>query len=340
MAYTLLGNVYVPHHFTREIIQLTAVSSALWTSGIIGADPQLAGKAKQGGRLVDMPFWNDLTGNSQRLNSGTTLTVNAVTSSKDQAVIFESGTGFGTEDLAAIMAQTDPMAVIQARIADWWGRDLQDTLISILKGIFAAPSMAPLLLEIHHTTGGSAGADEDNWLNASSIIRAEQLMGDKKGVLTALVMHSAVHAALDDQDLIDFEKQSDGTSISTFRGHRVILDDRCPTETVDGDTVYTTYFFAPGCVGYEEDTEDRVPLGAIGTWYYEESRNAAQSLSALFTRKRCLFHVRGVKFTDAASPSNDTSPTNAQFEDPDNWELVYTPKNMRLAAIKHNIPQA
>lgn len=337
MAYTLLGNVYVPHHFLRETIERSTVRNALWQSGIIGSDPQLLGKAKQGGRLVDMPFWNDISGNSTRINSGTTLGVANITSSKDQAVVWETGTGFGAETIAGILAQEDPMDAIQELIVEWWNRDTQDTLISILKGVFGASSMSGLVLDIHHSSGGSAGADESNWLNAESIIDAVQLLGDAKGAFTAMVMHSAVHASLDKQDLIDFEKQSETETITLFRGHRVILDDRCPTATVDGDTQYTTYIFGTGAIGYEEDTTPRTPLGAIGDWYHEEARTAASDLSALYTRKRCLFHPRGVKWLDFDA---DTSPTNTQFENPLNWERVFQVKSLRMAAIIHNVDQS
>lgn len=337
MPYTLLGNVYVPEHFTKEIIEETAVKSALFRSGIIAPDPQLAGKARQGGRLVELPFWDDLSGNSTPLNSGTTLTPNAVSSNQDQCVISERGTMFGAEMLTAILGSDDPMRVIQTRIAEWWTRDLQDTLISILTGVFEAATMSGLVLDIAHSSGGAAGADEDNWLNANTAIDAGQLLGDSKGNLTAYVMHSAVEAALAKQDLIDYEQESGSSDrIRTFQGKEVIVDDRCPTETVDGDTVYHTYFFGRGAMAYEEDTTPRAPLGAIGTWAYEETRNAAADTSALITRKRFLFHPRGIKWTDTDA---DTSPTNAQFATGTNWQRKYAVKNLRLALIKHNVPQ-
>lgn len=335
MAYTLLGNVYVPHQFAKETIQRTAVKSNLWRSGIIAPDAQLAGKARQGGRLIDLPFWNDLTGNSQPINSGTTLTVANITSSKDQAYIAERGQPWGSETIAAILAQSDPMDAIQELVANWWVRDNQDTLIATLKGVFGAASMSGLLSGINHASGGAGNFDESNTFNASTAILAAQLLGDSKDMLTAYVMHSAVEASLALDDLIDFVPDSESKAmIRTFQGKEVILDDRCPTETVDGDLVYTTYLFGRGAIAYEEDTTDRKPIGAVGNWYFEEDRVALQDLSALITRKRYLLHPRGVKWTDA---DGDTSPTNVQLANSANWERVYEVKNLRLAAIKHNV---
>lgn len=334
MAYTLLGAVYVPLQFTREIIQLTTKKSALWQSGIIGKDPQLAGKAAVGGRLVEMPYWNDLTGNSEPINSGTTLTVNAITGDKDQAVIGERGKVFGSEDIAGILAQSDPMSVVQERISTWWANDLQDTFISILKGIFGAASMAGLVSAIHHTSSGAGSYTEVNTLNAFTAIDAAQLLGDRKDKLTAWVMHSAVQAALEKQDEIETIRPSEGGEISMFRGRRVIVDDRCPTSTVDGDTIYTSYLFGEGAFGYEEDPQPRAPIGAIGTWAYEELRVPLQGLSGLITRKRFLLHPRGIKWTDV---DGDTSPTNTQFENQANWLRKYDVKNLRVAAVTHNV---
>jgi hypothetical protein len=336
MAYTLLGNVYVPLHFMQEIQQITAVKSALWRSGIIVGDAALAGKARQGGRLVEMPYWDDLTGNSEPINSGTTLTVNNITSDKMQAYIAERGKAWGAETIAGILAQGDPMAAIQNRVADWWIRDNQDTLISTLKGMFGAASMSGLLSAIHHTSGGAGSYDESNTFNANTAILAAQLLGDSKDNLTAYVMHSAVEASLAMDDLIETIPASESRPrVRLFQGKPVIMDDRCPTSTVDGDTVYTTYLFGYGAFAYEEDMSDRnVPGIANGSWYFEEGRVSLQDLSHLITRKRYLLHPFGMKWTDSDS---DTSPTNAQLETAANWQRKYEVKNMRIAAITHNV---
>lgn len=335
MAYTLLGNVYVPHLFMQEIQQLTAVKSNLWRSGIITGDKVLAGKAKQGGRLIDVPYWNDLTGNSQRIQSGTTLTVGNITSDKMQAYIAETGQPWGAETLAGILAQSDPMAAIQNLVAGWWMRDQQDTLISTLKGIFGAASMSGLLSAIHHTNGGAGSYDESNTFNASTAILAAQLLGDSKDNLTAYVMHSAAEASLALDGLIETIPASETQArVRLFQGKPVIMDDRCPVTEVDGDNVYTTYLFGGGAFAYEEDNSDRNTPGAIGSWYFEETRNALQDLSAIVTRKRFLLHPFGMKWTDSSASD---SPTLAQVEDPANWERKYEVKNMRVAAITHNV---
>jgi hypothetical protein len=336
MAYTLLGNVYVPLQFMEEIQQLTAVKSALWRSGIIVGDAMLAGKARQGGRLVEIPYWDDLTGNSEPINSGSTATVNNITSDKMQACIFERQKAWGAETIAGILAQSDPMAAIQNRVADWWVRDNQDTLIAILKGMFGAASMSGLLSAIHHTTGGASSFDESNTFNANTAILAAQLLGDSKDNLTAYVMHSAVEASLAMDDLIETIPASESRPrVRLFQGKPVIMDDRCPTTEVDGDTVYTTYLFGSGAIAYEEDTSERnVPGIANGTWYFEEGRVSLQDLSHIITRKRSLFHPYGMKWLDADA---DTSPTNVQLANSANWERKFEVKNMRIAAITHNV---
>lgn len=335
MAYTLLGNVYVPHTFQAEIQQLTATKSNLWRSGIITGDAVLAGKAKQGGRLTDMPYWNDLTGNSQRINSGTTLTVGNITSDKMQAYIAETGQPWGSETIAQILAQTDPMAAIQNLVANWWTRDQQTNLIATLIGMFGAASMAPLLYDIAHDTGGAGNFDESNTFNSQTAILAAQLLGDSKDNLTAYVMHSAAEASLALDEQIEWVPDSETKArIRTFQGKPVIIDDGCPTETVDGDLVYTTYLFGRGAIAYEEDNSPRNTPGAIGTWYFEEGRVSLQDLSHIITRKRYLLHPFGMKWTDT---DGDTSPSLAQLQNPLNWERKYDVKNMRICAIKHNV---
>src|SRR5207249_9970596 len=119
-------------------------------------------------------------------------------------------------------------------------------IVSCLKGMFAAASMASNLLAIHSES--IAGQSAATRLTGATFVDACAKLGDRADRLTAVAMHSATEAALRKLDLIDFLPDSEGKpSLATFQGRRVVVDDTLTTRagTTDG-TVYTTYLFGQG----------------------------------------------------------------------------------------------
>ena len=70
------------------------------------------GLASQAAPLVQMPFFNDLTGESEQVIEGADLADNKITSNKDMAVILRRAMMWSATDLSAALAGSDPMAAI------------------------------------------------------------------------------------------------------------------------------------------------------------------------------------------------------------------------------------
>ena len=62
MAKTQLADIIVPAQFAPYVLQRTAEKSDLFQSGIVVRTPDYDARAALGGTQVDMPHWNDLTG--------------------------------------------------------------------------------------------------------------------------------------------------------------------------------------------------------------------------------------------------------------------------------------
>lgn len=92
--------------------------------------------ASQASPLVNMPFFSDLTGESETVIEGDDLTADKISSKKDVAVILRRAKMWSATDLSAAMSGADPMAAIASLVSDFWVRDLQKELIAVLKGIF------------------------------------------------------------------------------------------------------------------------------------------------------------------------------------------------------------
>ena len=336
MAKTQLADIIVPAQFAPYVLQRTAEKSDLFQSGIVVRVPDYDERAARGGTQVDMPHWNDLTGNRQPLSDSSPLTAQKLTADKDIARVHNDGNAWSWNHLAKVVSGDDPAQALANFLADYWNRQNQYMLISSLKGVFAAASMAGNLLAIHSES--VAGQSASTRLNGATFVDATQKLGDAGDRLVAVAMHSAVEAALRKLDLIDFVPDSQGQAqIRTFQGRRVIVDDGCPSRagTTDG-TVYTSYLFGDGAFGAGYADLNGSPVeGGWGTEGLEMSRDALNSDTNLVNRRRFIMHPRGVKFTSASVAG--ANPTNAELETAANWVRVWENKNVRIVAVTHNI---
>lgn len=317
MAKTQIADVIVPQVFNPYVIARTNQLSALYQSGIITNDPQLDALAAGGGKLINMPYWNDLSGASQILSDSAALTLNKITAGQDIAVLHGRGQAWSTNDLAHTMAGADPMRAIGDLVAAYWAREFQTLTFSTLKGVFAAASMSGNVLDISALTGSLAV------LSGETFLDAVQLLGDAKDKLTAISMHSAAYTLLQKQNLIAFIPDAEGkVTIPTYMGHRVIIDDGHPVAA----GVYTSYIFGAGALGMGNGM---VPYPT------ETDRDKLAGDDILINRRSFLLHPRGIKFNSVSVAG--AFPTNAEMETATNWTRVYENKSIRIVKFVYKL---
>lgn len=136
MAGTTLQDVIVPELFNPYVINRTMELSALVNSGIMKNNEEFDELASQAAPTVNMPFFEDLTGESEQVIEGEDLEDNKITSNKDVAAIIRRAKMWSATDLAAALSGADPMRAIGDLVARFWERDMQKELIAILNGVF------------------------------------------------------------------------------------------------------------------------------------------------------------------------------------------------------------
>lgn len=333
MAGTKLTDVIVPELFNPYVINKSMELSALVQSGIVANNSEFDKLACQAAPIINMPFFEDLTGESEQIIENVDLEDNKITSNKDMACIIRRAKMWSATDLSAALAGIDPMGAIAGLVANFWVRDTQKELIAILKGIFGMAEdvdagtketrLASNLLDISEKTGDSA-----NW-TASSFIDAQQLLGDAQSQLTAVVMHSATWSYLKKQNLIETEHPSIDVSFDTYQGKRVIIDDGCPVD----EGVYTTYLFGEGAIALGNGS----PAGFVAT-EVDRDKKKGSGVDYLINRKTYIMHPRGVSFTNTEVEKTE-GPSRLELANPKNWKPVYEPKQIRIVAFKHKIGQ-
>jgi hypothetical protein len=321
---TIITDVIVPAVFNPYVIQRTAELSAFYQSGIIARTPALDALASSGGKLVNMPFWEDLTGPDEVLSDQTALTVGKITASQDVAALLARGRAWSVNDLAKALSGDDPMAAIGDLVAAYWARRFQAILIETLNGIFG--NNATLMNTNQHDISGSPDADGDDVISAKTAVDAIYKLGDNADKLTGFAMHSATVAKLAKDDLIEYIKPSEGSvEVPYFLGKRVVVDDGLPVSS----GVYTTYIFGAGAFGWGEGGAP-VPT--------ETARDALSGDDILVNRRHFILHPRGVAFQN--NQVSGPTPSNTELADYRNWERVYESKNVRIVQFKHKLVTA
>lgn len=311
---TKVLDVITPEVFNQYMEQYTAQKSLIISSGVAIPDERVSKMITAGGKLVHMPFWNDLDGEDEVLSDSTELGTGKITSGQDIAGVMYRGRGWSVNELAAVFAGSDPVKSILAKMNDYWVRQEQKVLLAVLKGLFSSGGA----LASSHLLDASTKN-----ITAATVLDAKQLLGDAADKLQIMVMHSAVLTKLQKDNLIQYIQPTDATvQIPTYLGYRVVVDDSNAPE----GNIYTTYLLASGSFG--RNTGEPADLTT-----FETSRKAAAGIDEIFTRRAFVYHPYGVKFTSASVAG--LTPSNAELATATNWEKVYDDKNIGIVAIKH-----
>lgn len=325
MAVSQIVDAIEPSIFLPYLIEKTKELSAFWQAGIIKDDQVLNAKMGEGGRTIEFPFWHDLTGTDSVTSDdpNSSIVPHKVDSDEQIATKCFRAVSYAGADLVAAVAGDDPMRVVAERIAPNWNRNMQNTLLNTMNGVFASSAMAAdSLIDISDGTTATALTR----INADAIIDARGTMGDAADEIKVIAMHSKVYFQLQKNNLIEFVEDSVAkVMIPTYMGMRVVPSDALPKGTNGALDTYTCYLFAPGAIGYGEGLAknpvavDRDELAADG-----------EGVEYFISRRHFVVHPYGFKYS--GTPAGK-SPSNAELADGADWSRVFERKNVPMAAL-------
>jgi hypothetical protein len=227
---------------------------------------------------------------------------------------------WSSQTLLGQLSGQDPFARIGDRVAAYWARHLQNTVLAVLKGIFADNDAAPTGGDTHSTGDLSFDVSTLNggvFLNgltnftAEGFMDAVQTAGDAASQFTTIAVHSVVRNRMRKNNLIDFKQDSvTGAQLDYFQDLRVIVDDGMPVTS----NVYDSYIFTPGSLEFA----DNLSGNDVGTEVVRrvEAGNGGGALE-LWNRIQWCIHPRGHAFIGSGfasgGPDNSlgTAPLNA-----------------------------
>lgn len=207
---------------------------------------------------------------------------------------------------------------VAAQVAEYWDEVDQDTLLSVLNGIFSMTGAENKKFVDNHTYDITKATDTK--VGATTLNNAiQKACGDNKKAFSLAIMHSQVATNLENLQVLEYLKYTDANGIqrsleiATWNGRLVIVDDSMPTAELEDSTQYTTYVLGKGAFEYA-NVGCKVP--------YEMDRNPYKNggVETLITRQRKVFAPKGISFTKKSVAK--LSPTKAELENGANWSLI------------------
>ena len=327
-----MAGIFDAKHFNAEVFQKYVERipnprlTELLKSRAIRPRPELAASMRDqvGGNYLSTPLKGLISGtvpiNYDGVNN---ITAGSTETYLHSRIVVGRAAAWSELDFSFDMTGENFMENIAEQVNDYWNEIDQDTIVSILKGIFSMTGAANLKFVNGHTHDITTITNKEGELglmDATSLNTAiQKASGDQKGKFSLVVMHSAVATHLENIQILTYRKYNDAegmqreVAIADLNGRLVLVDDSMPVDTSGTNPVYTTYVLGDGAIEYT-DCGAKVP--------YEMDRNPATNggQDLLYSRQRKCWAPFGISFTKANMASN--SPTNAELENGANWELV------------------
>ena len=336
MATTRLSDIIDVKVF-RDLPQVDGPEkTAFFDAGIVTRNGLLDEIASGPGKIVELPYWNDLDGsvevNYSTDNPASSATPQKINQGSQIARKAFVNQGWQAADLASELAMGGTaMEAIRARTDRYFARQWQRRLVAACNGLLAdnvAANSGDMVVNVAAEATGSQTADTR--FNRDAFTEAAFTMGDAKSGLTAIAVHSAVHKQMVKNDDIVYIPDSQGQlTIPTYMGLRVIVDDGM---TVTAGTTsgfkYTSVLFGAGAFGYGVGSPE-VPV--------EVDRGAAAGdgggIETLWVRNTWLLHPFG--FQQTGTPAG-VSFTNTELQAATSWSRVLDRKLIPMAFLVTN----
>lgn len=259
-----------------------------------------------------------LDGEALNYDGETDLTATSTKTYEQGVVVIGRAKGWTEKDFSHdITGGVDFMDNIAAQVSEYWVEQEQNTLLSILKGVFSMTGNSNAEFVDKHTydvTGADDGCVTTTTLNSAM----QTACGDNKKKFSMVIVHSTVATNLENLNLIKNLTYTDKDGLTrdielyTWNGRLVLVDDNISTAD---DGTYTSYVLGDGAFSYED-------IGAKQPYEMDRDAKTNGGLDVLYTRNRKVFSPFGISYEKVNQSSN--SPTQDELEDGSNWCLVHT----------------
>lgn len=346
MAFQQLADIIVPSVFGPYTQVLTEEKANIILSGAVVRDEAIDALLAGGGKTFDLPSWDDLDNDDDEVSTATAgeSTPENIDSQQEVGVRLSRNKSWGSYDLLANLAGSDPLQAVENRVAFYWTRRLQVCLINTMRGVCrdnGVNDSGDYSLDV----ATASFVDGVTTFSAEHFNNGAQTMGDSSDDIRLLMVHSVVYTRMKNNNLIDFipdSRNPDAQNIPTFLGAVVVQDDGMPSGTLatrgdgsDGNAgVYESWLFGPGAVRLGVGNP-RVPV-EIDRQPLQGNGGGRETLT---TRREFLMHPSGHAYVGTGSgpggpPNTAADDTTGALNRGASWNRVYPErKQIKFARV-------
>lgn len=309
---TTIADLVVPEVWSAYAQENLPFHSTIQASGKIEINnaPDVIG----GDEYTREPKFKPLSssGDAERIQPATNVTLDKLGAYAEYGVIARRAKGWSQEDLASIATGADPMAAGMSQFTEYWARQIEKSLHSVVKAVFGTSGA----LTSTHQVDNSGSA-----LKVSHLPDGKFLLGEAFDVFDAMVVSSTHMASLTKLGIVDYvDAGAFGESIlrtgriPVVMGMQVVVNDTL-CAAWSGST-YPIYLLGsqPIRVSFQRPVRmesDRDIKLAAGTDIFVSSTHFAP-------------HVKGCSWSSSGTINADKNPTEATLATASKWEKVAT----------------
>ena len=326
MALTL-AQIITNQLFLQSVIEASVKKNAFIQSGVATPDAAIAAVLAAGGtyaegQSINMNFIRRWDATAQM--PGTTanpVVPDGTTMDQDAAPFILRDFAFGADTFAGERANHNFAQSAAAQIGEVHATFWQRTLFNVLEGVFANNALPSTQPAPPATPLPALGNDGDLVMDISgdmgdktSLLEAAQLLGDAKGKLAAIAMHSQAETYFNTIGSISYVAPAKDMPaiLPYYNGRPVIVDDECPFDPTTGVAGIT--LFAQGAIAHNPIAR-AIPFGA--------ERDEKANSDTLVSRIGGIMHLRGIKYKGGYDRK---TITDASLKAAASWERVWDKK--------------
>lgn len=336
MAYDITTS-FIPEIQSPYINERSTTLSELWMSGIVENNNAMVGGLGTGhGNRVTVPFNLSIEDEDASVGSYDLSSKIAPTRVDNSLYTFHATTrakSWTTADLDRLVVGHNPVGVLTEQMGQFWANNYQKDLLAQCQGITAdniANDSSDMVNDIYSDIASPAAS---NLIGQDSVIDAMHTMGDHRGKLNAIIMHSLVRKQLEKDEPNNFiPKSQSNLAFDTYLGLAIIEDDSMTKNahgTPTNSDSYDTYLFGAGVFQYGSD--ERL---ISEEWDRDTTSSDGMGENFIVTRRRFALHPAGFDYT-LTNPQD--MPTRANWAAAANWDRKVTSrKQIPLAVLRSN----
>ena len=291
--------------------------NALLRSGVLRTRSDLKARLvdQVGGNFINAPIVGRIGGDVQNYDGDTDIVASGIGTYLQSMIVFGRAKAWQEKDFTQDITGKDFIEEIAKQVSTYWDDVDEADLLAVLAGIFGVTDDNFSSSHTLDITGAVSAADAV--VGPATLNNAiQKAAGANKNIFSLAVMHSQVATNLENQQLLQYWKETDANGIqrqlnlASWNGRTVLIDDDL-VDTSGSDPVYTTYLLGAGSIDFC-DCGAKVPN--------ETKRDELTDggIDMLITRQRHLLAPRGFSYTDTTK----VSPMASDLATAANWAVV------------------